>query len=197
MAKPKIEAPMTPQMTPIQSMAGTPTPAGQGVSSTVGSNGMMGSVPRTTISPLQGMSTMIWFCEASFLCYWIRSRKVLRYTLLLSFVHLYVLFLFLLRSAARFDRTRWSWLINKTGWDGKWWRCNSDTHLGSKGKYPERGGFIFCRRDRLVEGSSGAPGITSLMILCIRLVDMVGMAAGDDLWIEKVLRQAHRYCACC
>jgi len=50
MAKPKIETPMTPQMTPSNSVTNTPTP---------GLMQQQQQEQRKTISPLEGLSTMI------------------------------------------------------------------------------------------------------------------------------------------
>jgi hypothetical protein len=50
MAKPKIETPMTPQMTPSNSVTNTPIP---------GSLQQQQQQQRKTIGPLEGLSTMI------------------------------------------------------------------------------------------------------------------------------------------
>jgi hypothetical protein len=47
MAKPKIETPMTPQMTPSNSVTNTPIP------------GSLQQQQRKTVGPLEGLSTMI------------------------------------------------------------------------------------------------------------------------------------------
>jgi hypothetical protein len=51
MAKPKIETPMTPQMTPSNSVTNTPTPGSL--------QQQQQQQQRKTISPLEGLSTMI------------------------------------------------------------------------------------------------------------------------------------------
>lgn len=179
---------MTPQMTPIQSLAGTPTPAGHGMSSTVGSNGMMGSVqPRTTMSPLEGLTTMIWIWEAFLLSLIFCIRKYYR-TPWLFFLccqsEFWIPFTAVVLFCFLENRTRWSWLINET------------YGMASEGKeYPERGGIyihthIVCKE--IGGGVQGAPGIAPLTISLVGL-DLGrkwerDTAAGDDLWIATSSR---------